>query len=534
MLQTFKLRAGVVFAWPASSLATGILAAFAPPWFSPDYHSLLIITASMGVLVSVVAAAVIPRSFEKWVNRPVCCLCKGGKGNKIYTDIEANNSICTICKRRYEGMHRAPAGVIAYDEQTALGIVVGVETRLALIRSGFIPGLPTTKFEACSAAGGAADRMQELLHQANAAALLRSIMELSDLHKQMEVFASSMLSRLACATLLTEAAVEQPDLSVDLHSQSMQALEEKLVSFKASETAAVAEGRYDVAAEFVGQHAAMTQALYAYRAFQSGILVPLKACLVEIRVETERLGECATQAETVQKSLDASVKEADEALGALASEIDKVRSLAGQEGSSLQWLTASDLGGLKSAATAASSQIKRSQDSTSAFVMHLYKAGELWEEASCGRQAAKDMHDEMQRLVSDTACRPWEILMNIRQMPTQPCSVLLKKMIAHLPTGKIAELEELATARVNAIELVTKPIIEMLRRAPVLPQGISLNEATGEIVAKPILAMAEIAFTVRAFNDTGLSVCLPPHTGLSVCLPPGSSDTFLPLCLCLA
>ena len=44
-------------------------------------------------------------------------------------------------------MHRAPGGMLAYDDRAARALIVGVETKLAL-KSGFVPGLPSTKFEA--------------------------------------------------------------------------------------------------------------------------------------------------------------------------------------------------------------------------------------------------------------------------------------------------------------------------------------------------------------------------------------------------
>jgi len=44
-------------------------------------------------------------------------------------------------------MHRAPWGVVAYEQQVALRLIVGVQTKLKL-KPGFIPGLPTKLFRA--------------------------------------------------------------------------------------------------------------------------------------------------------------------------------------------------------------------------------------------------------------------------------------------------------------------------------------------------------------------------------------------------
>ena len=85
-----------------------------------------------------------------------CDLCEeGGSPNKVHADIESNNSVCESCKSRFRSLHRAPGGVMAYDQKDAMDLTVGVEKVLAL-KPGFIRGLPGTKFEVSSAAAPAA------------------------------------------------------------------------------------------------------------------------------------------------------------------------------------------------------------------------------------------------------------------------------------------------------------------------------------------------------------------------------------------
>jgi len=51
--------------------------------------------------------------WKEWVDRPICCLCQQrGKSNQVHIDTE-DNSACSNCKTRYQGLHRAPGGVLA-------------------------------------------------------------------------------------------------------------------------------------------------------------------------------------------------------------------------------------------------------------------------------------------------------------------------------------------------------------------------------------------------------------------------------------
>jgi hypothetical protein len=71
----------------------------------------------------------------------------GGNLRKVHIDIEANSNCCEHCKGVYQGIHRAPRGVLLYDASVASLLIVGVRAQLAPL-TGFIPGLPSTLFRA--------------------------------------------------------------------------------------------------------------------------------------------------------------------------------------------------------------------------------------------------------------------------------------------------------------------------------------------------------------------------------------------------
>jgi outer membrane protein assembly factor BamB len=126
-----------------------VLAGLAVPWVSQALKGGMI---EVAVLASFCAAAAVLVScffvFPKWINKRCCCLCQqGGNARKVHIDVEANPSVCGQCKTRYEGMHRAPAGALAYDASEASQLIAGVRAQLKL-KPGFVPGLPSTQFRA--------------------------------------------------------------------------------------------------------------------------------------------------------------------------------------------------------------------------------------------------------------------------------------------------------------------------------------------------------------------------------------------------
>ena len=135
----------------ASWLLLAVLAAHAVPWVLPALGGGMIAVAVLASLLSAVAVpALYFFAWPKWINQPFCCLCQqGGNPRKVHIDIEANSCVCGGCKTRYQGMHRAPGGALAYDASASSLLIVGVPIRLELA-SGLIPGLPSTSFRADS------------------------------------------------------------------------------------------------------------------------------------------------------------------------------------------------------------------------------------------------------------------------------------------------------------------------------------------------------------------------------------------------
>ena len=150
LLQTLKLRVAVSFLAIISWLLLAVFAALALllPETSPQGWITMVAILVLTLLVTIGSLFTLPRIFRGWINRPVCCLCQqGGNNNKVHIDIEANKSVCGSCTTRYQALHRAPGGKIAYDASAAAQLVVGVSTNLKL-KSGFVRGLPTTSFRA--------------------------------------------------------------------------------------------------------------------------------------------------------------------------------------------------------------------------------------------------------------------------------------------------------------------------------------------------------------------------------------------------
>ena len=125
-----------------SNTIVGLLAVLARlsavPWVSQSLGGgmiAVVVLASLAVLASCFFV------FPKWINKRCYCLCQqGGNARKVHIDVQRNSSVCGQCKTRYQGMHRAPAGVLAYDASEAQ-LIAGVSAQLKL-KSGIVPGLP--------------------------------------------------------------------------------------------------------------------------------------------------------------------------------------------------------------------------------------------------------------------------------------------------------------------------------------------------------------------------------------------------------
>ena len=273
-----------------------VLAGSAVPWVSQALSGGMIAVA---VLASLCAAATVLASWffvvPKWVNTRCCCLCQqGGNARKVHIDVEASPSVCGQCKTRYEGMHRAPAGALAYDAQAGLNLIVGVSTTLAL-KPGFVPGLPTTKFEASSLAGEMAAGVEDTLHKATAVQLPQAVAKLLRLYPQVDAAVNTLKASTDKLRGLQEAAAQQFPLSSQLGSQSLEALEKELAALKSAEKAAADAARYSDAQDLSNQHAQRNREVYDLKRFKTETLDPMRVCSASMSRESEELGDLFAQ-----------------------------------------------------------------------------------------------------------------------------------------------------------------------------------------------------------------------------------------------
>ena len=370
----------------ASWLLLAVLAGHAVPWVLPALGGGMIAVAVLASLLSAVAVPALYFAWPKWINQSFCCLCQqGGNPMKVHIDIEANSCVCGGCKTRYQGMHQAPGGVLAYDDRAARALIVGVETKLAL-KSGFVPGLPSTKFEASSAAGLGAKSLTDKLQTAIAVQLPQAVTALMDVYHEVEALVSNLRSSTDTVRQLQEAAAKLFPLSSQLESQSLATLEKELDALKSAERAAAESDRYDEAKGLSAQHAQKTQEVYDYKKFKNEFLDPLRTCFDDMVRTSQNLGNLFSRADAAQKTIETRSKELNDASGALKQELETASSLTDHV---LAWLQTRELSNLKSTALAASLGIvQKMEEWTRSFSTLLQQGDELWKEACKSRQAA--------------------------------------------------------------------------------------------------------------------------------------------------
>jgi hypothetical protein len=282
-------------------------------------------------------------------------------------------------------MHRAPGGVLAYDDRAARALIVGVETKLAL-KSGFVPGLPSTKFEASSAAGLGAKSLTDKLQTATAVKLPQAVTALMDVYHEVEALVSNLRSSTDTVRQLQEAAAKLFPLSSQLESQSLATLEKELDALKSAERAAAESARYDEAKGLSAQHAQKTQEVYDYKKFKNEFLDPLRTCFDDMVRTSQNLGNLFSRADAAQKTIEMRSKELNDASGALKQELETASSLTDHV---LAWLQTRELSNLKSTASAASLGIvQKMEEWTRSLSTLLQQGDELWKEACKSRQAA--------------------------------------------------------------------------------------------------------------------------------------------------
>jgi len=428
----------------------------------------------------------------------------------VHIDIEANNNVCGHCKTRYEGIHRAPGGVLVYDQQAALSLIVGVRTKLKL-KPGFVPGLPTTAFQASSAAVLAAKSLEDLLLKVTEVRLPLAIKELLDVYSKTEVAAKALVSSSETVGQLQEAASRLSPLSSNLNTQSLDVLEKELADLKLAEKAAAevaaATANYAETQALATKHAQMSQELREFRKFKSECLDPLKVCCNKMVTECQQLAEHAKRADIVQKTAGiwTRSKEYNMAAGVLARELDKTSLLADCE---LLWLRSRELSSLKSTASTGSQGIMQNVgESTSLVVALMQQADERWKQALQCRLTAQAQLTVMQELLGNTASKPLAMQQQVRNLLPQDTTIQLQRVVDNVPKANVMELDQKTKIFVDSLMSLVSPSVDLLKKAPVMPDGVTLNESTGEIGIMLHFPVSNCAFKVLAFNDTGQCAC---------------------------
>lgn len=426
--------------------------------------------------------------------------------------------------------------VFAYDQAELKTLIVGTNKMIAP-KSGFNLGVPACKFEVSSAATFAAEKLETLIGSVTVEGLSRVVQDALDVYDEIETFVKTMIKDTGRIGQLQVAASQQFPLSSALCSQSLEALERELTDLKAAQSAAVkalnkelmdlkavqksaadAE-EYDKAKALKtkvenrtkevqtetqalkAKHDTKTQEVSDYKRFKSQFLDPLQTCCTQMAREFGKLGERAKRVETASQAMQTRSKEIDDSAGAIAQELEQVSTLADRE---LLWLKMRDLSSLQSTAVSASQVImQRAGGYKSVFTSLMQQAGVHWSQSMQCQKTALDQITEMQKLISNMSSKPLVMQQNIGKLVPQITAEQLQRVVDNMPRSKIIDLKEQASLFVGSITISVRPSLEMLKKAPVMPQGVNLNTSTGVITANLVYPVANCGFTVRAYNASG-------------------------------
>ena len=161
-----------------------------------------------------------------------------------------------------------------------------------------------------------------MLFKATEVGLSFAIKDLLDVYSEIEVTAEALISSTAKVGQLQDAASRLSPLSIDLNSQSLEALEKELTDFKRAEKAAAEGAKYAEAQTLAAKHAKRTQEVGECRKFKSEFLEPLTVCCNELVAGFVQLNERAKQAEIAQKTVLTRSKEYNMVASVLAQELD--------------------------------------------------------------------------------------------------------------------------------------------------------------------------------------------------------------------
>ena len=113
----------------------------------------------------------------------------------------------------------------------------------------------------------------------------------------------------------------------------------------------------------------------------------------------------------------------------------------------------------------------------------------------------------MEKCLRDTSSKPLAMQQKVNKLLPHDHTEQLQRLLDRVPKAKMTELGEKAKTFIGSLSVVVSSVVDLLEKAPVLPQGLTLNPSTGELVAKLVFPVANCPFTIRAYNDTGESVC---------------------------
>jgi hypothetical protein len=395
---------------------------------------------------------------------------------------------------------RAPLSLV-YDEHSASTLIVGVVTKLAP-KTGFVAGVPAAKIEAISAATLSARALEDVLSQAAVTTrLATAIQDVCNMYGEIEAADRALVAHMARLLQLQGAISQQPPLSSDLSSQSLETLEKELADLRAAERSAAETQQYHEAQAFKTKHDIKTHEKNHYTTFKSECLDPLRACCNEMRKEFDVLGERAKSAETLNQTIETCIKELFDVAGAVARELEKTSSLMDRE---LVWLKPRELSGLQSVALAGRQGIlQKIEDYKSIFATVMQLAGNLWAQATQGRQAALKRLITMQELLDDTARKPLVMQQEVGAQDMQDLINQLQRALESVPRHQTMKLKDEASGFVASLTPLVSPSLELLKNAPVMPEGVKLNEETGVITAQLETPVSNCMFTLRASNASG-------------------------------
>jgi hypothetical protein len=498
-MEVVKVRAVVSLLPVASCLLLAVLSGLALrlPEISPEGWSGMVAVTVLASLSTAASLCLFPLVFQRWVKRRFCCLCQQRvKLNQVAPiDIKVSSSFCRHC----QGRPRAPEG-LSYDAQDTSDLIVNVQKMISP-KAGFSPGVPAAKFQVVNAALAAVTSLESVLHTATSGPLARDAKDFTDHYAQIVVTVSALMSSTTKVGKLQEDSVKFKPLSNDLDSQSLETLEKVITDLKSQEKAAVEGRQYLEAAAVEEKIKQKTEELSSYQHFKSQYLDALRGFCNEMVKEADKLGELLKQEKTIQTSIETRGQELNDVFVVVAQELAKSSSLAEKE---LLWLRERELSGLNSTASSASQEVtKKQQDFKSRFADLMQQVCDLLKQLEQYQQTSHTQLRAMQGLVCDTSSKPLEMQQNVCSLAPRDHAAQLQKIIDSSPKAKIIELEQMTNSFLGTLKTLVSPCVDLLKKAPVMPEGATLNESTGEIVATLAFPVSKCVFTVRALNNTG-------------------------------